>query len=302
MKIPTLRSPRGVRGLLALTALAVLQTRAHGQVFISHYVSSSSFQGVVSEYSPSGTLLHPALVPDGDEDVAISGSNLYTLDNEGTIGKYTLSGVPVAATLATASAGAYGFAISGSDIFVANDSLNTVEEYTTSGATVTKTLISGLTGVLDIDVSGSDIFLANDSVVSEYTTAGTLVNASLIKGIIGSVVVVNGSDLYTDDAGGISEYTTSGALVKADLIPGPFIPGDVAVSGSDLLVGNGSTGTVAEYTLSGTLVNPSFASGLNLDTGIAVLSTVPEGPWNSLPYLGGVVAALALLRRRRLPA
>jgi len=32
----------------------------------------------------------PSLIPEGDEDVAISGSNLYTLDNGGTIGKYTL--------------------------------------------------------------------------------------------------------------------------------------------------------------------------------------------------------------------
>jgi hypothetical protein len=297
-----LRLFRLSRSLLALAALAALQTRAHGQVFISHYVSPSSSQGVVSEYSASGTVLNPALVPDGDEDVAISGSNLYTLDNDGTIGKYTLSGATVAATLATASSGAYGFAVSGSDIFVANDVLNTVEEYTTSGATVTKTLISGLTGVIDIDVSGSDLFLANNGVISEYTTAGVLVNPTLLSGIVGSVVVVSGSDLFVDNAAGIGEYTTAGATVNADLVPGPFVPGDVAVSGSDLLVGNGTTGTVAEYTLSGALVNPSFASGLNLDTGIAVLNSVPEGPWNSLPLLGLVVAAFALVRRRRLPA
>ncbi len=302
MNPSNLRSFRSSRSLLALAALAALQTRAHGQVFVSHYVSSSSFQGVVSEFSASGALLNPALIPEGDEDVAVSGSNLYTLDNDGTIGKYTLSGSPVAATLAAASSGAYGFAISGSDIFVANDALNTVEEYTTSGATVTKTLVSGLTGVLDIDATASDIFVSNNGVISEYTTAGTLVKANLITGIIGSVVVINGSDLYVDDAGGISEYTTSGALVTADLIPVPFVAGDLAIDGSDILVGNGSTGEIAEYTLSGTLVNPSFISVASLQTGIAVLNGVPEGPWNSLPLLGAVVAALVLVRRRLQPA
>jgi hypothetical protein len=289
-----LRSFRLTRSLLALAALAALQSRAPGQVFVGH--------GVISEYSNSGALLDPTLVPDGNEDVAISGSTLYTLDNDGTIGKYTLSGTPIASTLVTASAGAYGFAISGSDIFVANDALNTVEEYTTSGATVTKTLISGLTGVFDIDVSGSDLFVENNGVISEYTTSGTLVNADLITGIVGSVVVVNGSDLYTDDAGGISEYTTSGALVKTDLIPVPFVAGDFAVDGSDLLVSNGSTGTVAEYTLSGASVNPTFITGLGFTTGLAVLNTVPEGPWNSLPLMGLVVAAFVLIRRRRMPA
>lgn len=187
MKTPSLRSTQGARGLLALAALALLQTRTHAQVFISH--------GVVSEYSPSGTLLNATFTSDGDEDVAVSGSFLYTLDSGGNIGKYTLSGTPVASTLATASAGSYGFAISGSDIFVSNLDLGTVEEYTTSGTTVTKTLISGLSGVYDIDVSGSDLFVENNNVISEYTTSGTLVNADLITGIVGSVVVVSGSDL-----------------------------------------------------------------------------------------------------------
>jgi hypothetical protein len=294
MKTPSLRCTRSVRGLLALAALAALQTRTHGQVFVGH--------GVISEYSTSGTLLNPTLIPDGDEDVAVSGSDIYTLDFEGTIGKYTLSGTPIASTLVTASPGAYGFAISGSDIFVSNDVLNTVEEYTTSGGTVTKTLISGLSGVYDIDVSGSDLFVENSGVISEYTTAGTLVNADLITGIIGSVVVVNGSDLYTDDAGGISEYTTSGALVQADLIPVPFVAGDFAVDGSDLLVSNGTTGTVAEYTLSGTLVNPAFITGLGFTTGLAVVNNVPEAPWNAAPYLGLLTLGFALMRRRRMAA
>jgi hypothetical protein len=294
MKTLPLRCSRSVRGLLALAALAALQTRTHAQVFAGH--------GVISEYTNSGTLINPTLVPDGNEDVAVSGSTLYTLDNEGTIGKYTLSGTPINSTLAVASPGAYGFAISGSDIFVSNDALNTVEEYTTSGATVTKTLISGLSGVYDIDVSGSDLFVENSGVISEYTTSGTLVNADLITGIVGSVVVVSGSDLYVDNASGIGEYTTSGAIVNADLIPVPFVAGDLAVDGSDLLVSNGTTGTVAEYTLSGTLVNPTFITGLGFTTGLAVINNVPEAPWNAAPYLGLLTLGFALTRRRRMPA
>ena len=288
-----------VPGLLALAALAAFPSQARAQVFISHANPLSSGTTAVSEYSSTGTLLDPTFTTDGDEDVAVSGSFLYTLDQDGTIGKYTLAGTPVATTLATASSGTYGFAIAGPDIFVSNLNLGTVEEYTTSGATVTKTLITGLTNVYDIDVSGSDLFVENSGVISEYTTSGVLVNANLITGILGSVVVVDGTNLYVDDAGGISKYTTSGGLVKADFISVPFVAGDLAVDGSDLLVGNGSTGTIAEYTLSGTLVNPSFASGLDLDTGIAVVSNVPDGPWNAAPLFGAAALALALVRRRR---
>ncbi len=285
---------RALRGLLALSALAILHTKAHGQLFISH--------GVVSEYTVSGAVIHASLIADGDEDVALLGSDLYTLDNDGTIGKYTTAGATINASLVSAPSGAYGFAVSGSHIFVANSALGTVEEYTTSGATVTTSLISGLTNLLDIDVKGSDLFVSHNGIVSEYTTSGALVNPTLITGITGTALVVSGSDIYVDNAAGIGEYTTSGATVNASLISVPFIPGDIAVSASDIFVGNGSTGTISEYSLSGATIDSALITGLGLDTGIAVVGSVPEEPWKYAPFLALATLGFAMIRRKRMPA
>jgi hypothetical protein len=283
---------RAFRGLISIGAFGLLHTNALGQIFVAN--------GVVGEYSNSGATINSALIPDGNEDVALLGSRLFTLDTTGTIGEYTTSGAVINASLISGPADAYGFAVSGSDIFVANSVLGTVAEYTTSGATVNSSLITGLSSFVDIDVSGSDLFVANNGNISEYTTSGTLINADLVSGIIGSVVVVSGSNLFVSNSNGIGEYTTSGATVNASLVSGPFTPGDVAVSGSDLFVGDGGTGIVSEYTTSGALINPALITGLPGTVGLAIegSATVPEGTFNYAPFLAVAFVGFAMIRRK----
>jgi len=89
-----------------------------------------------------------------------------------------------------------GIAISGNDLFVANNYLGTVGEYTTSGATVNASLISGLAYPYGIAISGNDLFVANagnNNTVGEYTTSESTINASLISGLENPVGIALGA-------------------------------------------------------------------------------------------------------------
>ena len=80
----------------------------------------------------------------------------------------------------------YGIAVSGSNLFVANDGTGTIGEYTTSGAVVNASLVSGLSEPDSIAVSGSNLFVANEGngTIGEYNaTSGAVVNASLVSGL-----------------------------------------------------------------------------------------------------------------------
>ncbi len=73
------------------------------------------------------------------------GQNIYVANYagvSGTIGKYTMSGGTVNASLVSGLWGPTGLAASGSNVFVSNGS-GTIGEYTTSGGTVNASLVSG---------------------------------------------------------------------------------------------------------------------------------------------------------------
>ena len=205
--------------------------------------------------------------------------------------EFTAAGATVNASLFTFP-GSEGFfasneiAVSGTHLFVANQSNGTIGEYNTSGSTVNAALVSGLgggfgffNGPVGVGVSGSDVFVlllgggvgAYPGTVAEYTTSGSTVNASLITGVdsLGGFTV-SGGDIFVSTANGISEYTTAGVLVHSSVVPGVSGTG-FALSGSDLFVLNpGDPGTIGEYTTSGSTVNASLITGLTDPTNIAV--------------------------------
>jgi hypothetical protein len=121
------------------------------------------------------------------------------LPGTGTIGAYTTSGATVNPALISGSLiDPFGIAVSGSDLFVANELNGTIGEYTTSGATVNAALISGLDDPLGVAVSGSDLFVINfaGDTIGEYTTAGATVNAALISGLDGPAdIAITGSSV-----------------------------------------------------------------------------------------------------------
>ena len=189
--------------------------------------------------------------------------------------------------------------ISGSDIFVTNYFNGVVGEYTTSGATVNAQLITGLSNPTGIAVSGPDIFVTNfsNNTIGEYTTSGATVNASLISPGLNQPfsIAASGSDLYVEytfnGSAGIGEYTTSGATVNAEMISGLGADGDIALSGSNVLVGLSSGAVYENY---GFLV-----SGLDGPVGVAVENQelIPEPSTCALLGLGA--AGLLFFARRR---
>ncbi len=152
----------------------------------------------IGKYTTSGATVNASLVPQSGlstpAHVAVSDGYLFVANaGNGTIGKYTTSGATVNASLISGLNFPYGIAVSGTDLFVTNNSngsagTGTIGKYTTSGATVNASLISGLTDPTAIAVSGGNLFVASRPSstmgrIGKYTTAGATVNASLVTGL-----------------------------------------------------------------------------------------------------------------------
>jgi hypothetical protein len=251
----------------------------------------------VSEYTTSGSLVNPSLIAGRDTTaIGISGDELFVSGygppstfNNNEIGTFSTTGVPLTVPLISKLDGAFGIAISGSDLFVANYGGKYIGEYTTSGATINASLIS-LYAPIGIAVSGDDLFVVNrgtDS-VGEYTTSGATVNATLFSVSDPGGIAIAGDDLFIttdgsgvdaglDGFGGIAEYTIDGSTVNPTLVTGLNNPFGIAVSGNDLFVANFSsgmpnetTGSIGEYTADGTTVDAALIAGLNSPFDLAV--------------------------------
>jgi hypothetical protein len=88
--------------------------------------------------------------------------------------------------------GPSGIAISGGDLFIANQGYGVkpgfIAEYGLDVSTVNASLVSGLDTPYGVAISGNDMFVVNEGfssaigTVGEYTTSGQTVNADLISG------------------------------------------------------------------------------------------------------------------------
>jgi hypothetical protein len=101
----------------------------------------------------------------------------------------------------------------------------------------------------------------------QSTKAGALALAATALLLPGATLE---AQIFLTNSDSISEYTTSGVLVKAKLVKGLDGAEGIVVSGGDLFVVNGKSGTIGEYTTSGATINASLVSGLSSPTAIAV--------------------------------
>jgi hypothetical protein len=220
----------------------------------------------------------------------------------GTIGKYTLMGAPVNASLITGLTQPTSIAISGTDLYVNNAGTPRVGKYTTSGGTVNASFISTTGGgAQSVAVSGSNLYVAinGNYRIAEYSTStGAEVNDNFIPSVVNVYsLAVSGSDLYVMNGassnGFVSKYTTSGALENTSLVSGLNDPFGVAVDDNDSHMYVSSfypNSIVGEYTTSGGTIDPSLIStGLNRPFGIAVTESVPE-PSSLVLLAAGIVA------------
>jgi hypothetical protein len=300
-----------VAAVVAVTALWVVPTTAHGQFFVASSFGGSAFNSVIDELDSSGgTLVAPLIFrPDTVLSVNVAGSNLFvssenltTTNTSWTISEYTTAGATVNASLISGTGPAPGILVSGSDLFVMSS--QGISKYTTSGALVTQSLIPGLSGSFDAAVSGGNLFLLSGSngTIAEYSTSGAMLNPSLITGLVDPAgIAISGSNLFVLEnlgAGGaaIAKYTTSGATVNASLITGLGAPVHIVAHGEDLFVittppfifNNPYVGSISEYTTSGALINPTLVGGL---AGAVALAVIPEPSTLAL----GILGALSLM-------
>ncbi len=208
-----------------------------------------------------------------------SGQAIFVTDyNQGTIGEYTTSGIPINASLVQGLTQPAGLAVSGSDIFVANYHFGTIGEYTTSGETINKSLISGLTDPAAIVVVGSNLYILSGytGAVAEYTTSGELENPALVSGAPNSKdqegcgITASGDNLFVCGGNSVFEITVAGSTV------GGFLSGagsvqyltGISVEGANVFVTGLNPDAIGKYTISGATVNSQLAD-VDFPNGIA---------------------------------
>ena len=290
---------------VAVVVFLAAAAAVHAQIYVTN-----GDTGTVGAYKLDGTPINAALITglQHPQGLAVSDGYIYVATSDftnsgGTIGKYTTSGATVnAALLSGLPSPLHGIAVSGNDLYVAQEaSGGWVGKYTTSGATIDSTFVrftQTLSDPFGLAVSGTDLLVTNEILdyVGHFTTAGATIDEQFIDAGSGSLpyaLAVSGSTIFVSQQGGyVSSYTTSGVPIDFELIP--YLPGatGIGVLGDRLFVESASFGTVGTYKLDGTPVNTALISGLGLPTGIAV---VPEP--GGIPLLG--LALPALLRRRR---
>ena len=151
------------------------------------------------------------------QEIFVTGHPGGGTDN--TIGVYTISGAPINDSLVSLQ-NPYSIAISGTNLFFADNATSEIELYTTGGTLVNPSFAPGpvtsVAGPNAIAVSGGNLFIANRNIgtISEYTTSGTLVNASLISGLNGPAgIAVSGGELFVieDTSGTVGAYDATSA-------------------------------------------------------------------------------------------
>jgi hypothetical protein len=220
----------------------------------------------------------------------------------GTVGEYNVTtGAPINGIFITGLSEPEGLALSGNNLFVAQEDNNTVGEYNaTTGAAINASFITGVSIPAGLAVSGNNLFVASQSgtvagTVAEYNaTTGALINANfIIAGFSpGSTtngpyaLAVSGNNLFVAnyESSTVGEYNaTTGAAINTSFITGVGPILGLAVSGNNLYVANyANTNTVGEYNATtGAAINANFITGLNGPAGLAVsgnnLFVVNEG-------------------------
>jgi hypothetical protein len=236
-----------VCGLVTLTvwlALAAAPVRA-GDIFIPTGPSNN----IIAEYNTSGTLINPSLITTPDIGVVLTaGGNLFFLGDTispplpySSFSQYTTAGAQVGTPWDTGVSAApveqTPFTASGNDLWEAAPDLEHVDTY------------------------------------FEWSMSGTLIN-TFPTTAIPVAFAVSGGNIFADFGTYVSEYTTSGTLVNPSLITGLQQSNSIAVSGSNILIDNATsgffTGYISQYTTSGAPENLSLVTDLFGPSNIAI--------------------------------
>ncbi len=212
-------------------------------------------------------------------NVGPSNTRLFVANQAGPVGAYDpATGAVINANFIAGAQGSAGLAISGGNLFVANQLNYNVGKYDIgSGAAINSSFITGLNNPQGMAISGSVLFVTNytSNTVGAYDLAtGNAINASFVTGLHGPVnIAVSGNVLFIANNGGntVGTYNAStGALINASFIAGITGPEGLAISGNALFVSDYG-GNVGKYNLStGQVINATLVTGLSRLVGLVV--------------------------------
>jgi sugar lactone lactonase YvrE len=201
-----------------------------------------------------------------------------------------------------------GLALSGNNLYVAQQSTNTISVYNaTTGASIAPNFITtGLNQENGLAISGNTLYVANTQAfeVSEFNlTTGVLIG-NISTGGNPAALAISGNALYVTLIGFPNQtnqleaidLTTGLPLAGFTTITGLNPAGD-AVSGNDLYVTNNNTVEVFNAA-TGALINSNLISGLSAPSGLAV-EAVPEASTWVIGLLAAVVLLAQIVRARR---
>lgn len=195
---------------------------------------ASAGSGNVGEYdATTGAAINPDFITNVPyaNRLLVSGNDLFLesdlpgADGIREVVKYDATTGAVIKTKTMIVLDAFGLALSGNDLFVANGS--TVDEYNaTTGDPIKFGLISGLKAATGLALSGSNLFVANNYTgqVGEYNAfTGAVINANLISGLVDvGDLALSGNSLFAASQfhnATVNEYNaTTGAAIKIGLI------------------------------------------------------------------------------------
>jgi len=204
---------------------------------------------------------------------------LYVVNSaSGTAGQYNSNtGTPINSSFISGLGNAQDIAISGNNLYVADNSGNVGAYNATTGASLFSISIgSGLTPQ-GIAISGNNLFVsANNNTVGLYdATTGALINSNFITSGLSDPrgIVSSGNNLFVCNysSGTVGQYNaTSGASINNNFISVLWAPSDLAIYDNTLFVS--VENNVAAYNITtGSLISSSFVSGnLGLASGLAV--------------------------------
>lgn len=170
-------------GFQGLSGIAV---DGSGNIFVSQMNGFAN----IAQYTTSGVKVHDPLfyLNGGPRGPALDGlGNMYVpLQDAGAVGKYTISGSIINASLIQNLIDPSSVVLDGNGhLFVASFA-GTIGEYNLDGTPVNSSLITGLSGPSSLALDGNGhLFIVEEYIgrIGEYTTSGATVNASLITGI-----------------------------------------------------------------------------------------------------------------------
>ena len=196
----------------------------------------------------------------------------------GTVAKFSTSGTTISNPLVSALDSPWAVAVSGADLYVANDNTGVVGKYTTSGGIQNASFITGAGGPTGLAVNGTHLYVSDSisNTIKDYSTSGTLLNGSFITSVNGPwQVTVSGSFIYVANMGNgtVGKYTTAGVPVNTSLISGLNEVTGVAASadGSQLFVATQGDGKIGEYdATSGAAINATLITQLTPESLVVV--------------------------------